>query len=353
MKVIEWDEKHGKMLLRVESQDDLWCLYNILEPGDSIIAKTSREVKVNDKSSRVPMTLKVRVEKVEFQPFTERLRIKGVVVEGPDRFGVVGAHHTISVSEGSEILVEKERWSRHNLKRIFKASSRRPVNILLIGIDSDEAAFVAPHDYGFELLAEVYMNLPGKHDPDKRDEALKERISELAAKTRELVERLNAKAIAIVGPGFMKESLAKEVSMSVKAKVYVDSTSSGGYQGVREAIRRGVLKRILRDLNVVEEAELMDEFLTHLSKSDGKAVYGVNDVKRAAECGAIEKLLVHDELIRSPDLNLRREIERLIDLAERTGAQVKIFSSLEEPSQQLKSIGGLAAILRFSLYIES
>ncbi|RLF05199.1 MAG: mRNA surveillance protein pelota [Thermoprotei archaeon] len=353
MKVIAWDEKHGRMLLRIEGQDDLWCLYNILDPGDMVTARTLREVKVNDKSSRRPMTLKLKVEKVEFQPFTEKLRVRGIVVEGPDRFGVVGSHHTITVGEGSEILVEKEKWPRHHLKRIFKAASRKPIGILLIGIDSDEAAFVAPHDYGFEILAEARLNLPGKHDPTKRDEALKEKIAELTAKAKELAERLNAKAIAVVGPGFIKDMLAKELSSNIKARIYVDSASSGGYQGVREAIKRGVLRRMLSDFSIVEEAELMDELLAHISKSDGKAAYGIDEVKRAAEYGAIEKLLVLDELIRSPDPDLRREIEKIIEMAEKSGAQVKIFSSLEEPGQQLKSIGGLAAILRFSLNLES
>lgn len=352
MKIISWDEKHGRMFLEVEGQDDLWCLYNILNPGDLVTAKTLREVKVSSKSIRKPMTLKVRVEKVEFQPFTEKLRIKGVVIEGPDEFGVVGSHHTITVSEGTELLIEKESWTKHEIDRVFKATSRKPLGALLIGIDSDDAAFVMPHDYGLELVAEVPLNLPGKHDASKRDEVLKNRISELAAKARELVERFRIKVIAIVGPGFVKEELAKELASSINVKIYLDSASTGGYQGVKEAIRRGVLKKVLKDFSIIEEAELMNELLSRISKNDNKVVYGLEYVKRAAEFGAVEKLLVLDELIRSPDLDLRREVEDIIRKSEMSGAQIKIFSSLEEPGQQLKSIGGLAALLRFGLSLE-
>ncbi len=353
MKVIGWDEKHGKMLLQVESHDDLWCLYNVLNPGDLVTAKTLREVKVNDKSSRRPMTLKVRVEKVEFQPYTDKLRIRGVVVEGPDEFGVVGSHHSIAVSEGSEVLIEKERWSKHELDRIFRASSKKPLKALLVGIDSDEVALVLPHDYGLELVAEARLDLPGKHEPSKREEVLEERIREISGKVKELVERLDLKAVAIVGPGFVKDHLAREVASSTRARVYVDSASAGGYQGVKEAIRRGVLRRVLRDFDVVEEAELIEELLLHVSKGNGKAAYGIEDVRRAAECGAIDKLLVLDELLRSPDLELRGVVEEVIDMAERRGARVKIFSSLEEPGQQLKSMGGIAAILRYGLDLET
>ena len=353
MKVIGWDEKRGRMLLQVESRDDLWCLYNVLSPGDLVTAKTLREVKVDDKSSRKPMTLKVRVEKVEFQPYTDKLRIRGVVVEGPDEFGVIGSYHSIAVGEGSELLIEKERWSKHELDRIFKTSSRKPLKALLVGIDSDEVALVLPHDYGLELVAEVRLDLPGKHEPSKREEVLEERIREISGKVKELIQRLDLKAVAIVGPGFVKECLARELTSSTKVRVYVDSASTGGYQGVKEAIRRGVLRRVLKDFDLVEEAELMDELLLHVSKSDGKAAYGIEEVRRAAECGAVDKLLVLDELVRSPDLELRSKVEEIIEMAEKRGAKVKIFSSLEEPGQQLKSMGGLAAILRYGLNLEA
>ncbi|MEM0233081.1 MAG: mRNA surveillance protein pelota [Candidatus Nezhaarchaeales archaeon] len=352
MKVITWDEKHGKMLLEVDGHNDLWCLYNILNPGDLVTAKTLREVKVGSKSTRKPMTLKIRVEKVEFQPFTEKLRIRGVVIEGPDEFGVIGSHHTITISEGTVLLIEKERWLKHEVDRVFKAASRKYLATLLIGIDSDEAAFVVPHDYGLELVAEVPLNLPGKHEASKRDEVLKSKIRELVDKTKELVERLKMKVVIIVGPGIIKEELAKELTLNINTKFYLDSVSSGGYQGVKEAIRKGVLRRVLRDLGVIEEIELMNELLSHVSKGDNKAIYGLEYVRKAAEYGAIEKLLVLDELVRSPDLDLRRRIEEVIRIAEEGGAQVRIFSSLEEPGQQLKSIGGIAAILRFSLSLE-
>jgi len=353
LKIISWDEKHGRMLLEAENRDDLWCLYNVLSPGDLVTARTLREIKVDDKSSRKPMTLKVRVENVEFQPYTDKLRVRGVVVEGPDEFGVIGSYHSIAVGEGSEVLIEKERWSKHELDRIFKASSKKPLEVLLIGIDSDEVAFVLPHNYGLELVAEARLDLPGKQEPSKREEALEERIREISGKAKELVQRLNLKAIAIVGPGFMKEYLAREVSSSTKVKVYVDSASTGGYQGVKEAIRRGVLKRVLKDFEVVEEVELMDELLLHVSKGDGKAAYGLEEVRRAARYGAVDKLLVLDELVRSPDPELRSKIEEVMDMAERRGAKIKIFSNLEEPGQQLKSMGGLAAILRYSLDLEA
>lgn len=352
MKVIAWDEKHGKMLLRIEGRDDLWCLYNVLKVGDVVTSKTLREVKVDDKSSRKPMTLKIKVEKIEFQPFTERLRIRGIVIEGPEEFGVVGSYHTITIGEGSELLIEKEYWSKNELDRVLKASSKKLCGILLIGVDSDEAALAIPHDYGLELVAEIQLALPGKHDPSRREEVIKSRIRELTEKAKELIDRFDIRAVVIVGPGFIKEDLAKEIASSINIKIYMETASTGGLQGIKEAIKRGALKKVLKDFSIIEEAELIEEFLLHISKNDGRAVYGLEDVKRVTEYCVVDKLLVLDELIRSSDLELRNEVEKVIEKAEKCGAKVKIFSVFEEPGQQLKSLGGLAAILRFRIDFE-
>ena len=48
------------------------------------------------------MILTVRVEAVEFQAFTTRLRIRGIVIEGPEKYGVVGKNHTHSIEPGRE-----------------------------------------------------------------------------------------------------------------------------------------------------------------------------------------------------------------------------------------------------------
>src|SRR5439155_1319760 len=83
------------------SADDLWHLHNLVLPGDQVRASTYRreEVKTDkvrpERGEKVRVTLTIRVESVEFQAFSDRLRITGVIVEGPQD---LGRHHTLNVA---------------------------------------------------------------------------------------------------------------------------------------------------------------------------------------------------------------------------------------------------------------
>ena len=57
MKVLHQDRKAGEIKVQVESLDDLWHLYNVIEPGDVIISVTFRR----DESK----SDKIRAERVE------------------------------------------------------------------------------------------------------------------------------------------------------------------------------------------------------------------------------------------------------------------------------------------------
>jgi protein pelota len=72
--------------------------------------------------------------------------------------------------------------------------------------------------------------------------------------------------------------------------------------------------------------------------------YGPEEIRKAIEYGAVEKLLVLDETLRKGE-----KAERVMSEAEKKGAEITIFEAENEPGQKLKSFGGLAAILRFPI----
>ena len=84
MRVLHRDPKTGEIKVRVENADDLWHLHNLLLLGDLVRASTYRreEVKTDkvrpERGEKVRVTLTIRVESVEFQAFSDRLRITGV-----------------------------------------------------------------------------------------------------------------------------------------------------------------------------------------------------------------------------------------------------------------------------------
>src|SRR5207249_628122 len=123
MRVLHRDPKTGEIKVRVENPDDLWHLHNLLQPSDLVRASTYRreDVKTDklrpERGEKVRVTLTIRVEDVEFQAFSDRLRISGVIVEGPQD---LGRHHTLNVGV-EDVLSILKTWRTHELRRIDEA----------------------------------------------------------------------------------------------------------------------------------------------------------------------------------------------------------------------------------------
>lgn len=97
MRIEEAVYEKGYIRLSIESEDDLWVLSMFLEEDDIVSMRTLRDVSIEGSGKkRLPMTLAIRVKRVEFQPFSGRLRVGGVIVEGPEEYGLRGSHHTFS-----------------------------------------------------------------------------------------------------------------------------------------------------------------------------------------------------------------------------------------------------------------
>jgi len=92
-------------------------------------------------------------------------------------------------------------------------------------------------------------------------------------------------------------------------------------------------------------AELLssvNEFFDVLNKMPSHAAYGYDEVKRAIEMGAIKKLLVSDKV----DVNVTEELANAV---ETVGAEWMIISVDSREGEQLHSLSGIAAILRFPM----
>ena len=75
--------------------------------------------------------------------------------------------------------------------------------------------------------------------------------------------------------------------------------------------------------------------------------YGEEQVKKAVLYGAVKKLLIASKKIREATLEERREIEKMIKTAEEMRAEILIVDEEHMSGQQLFSLGGVAALLRY------
>ncbi len=349
--------KKGFVKLVPENFDDLWHLYNVVFKGDEVFTYTTREIKPDEKyarprrGQRVPVFLGLKVEKVLWDKLLNRLRVHGTISEAPESVPK-GAHHTLSFVLNKPITIVKDDWEKHHLARLKRASQTSERPIMIVVVDDEGYAIATTKQYGVEILAEERVRLPGKLEAEKRTGAVREHFMRILASLRVVWK---GSPIAIIGVGFLKGDFAdfvkSEASDVAKSVVDVKGVNNSGVAGINEALRSGILIKAARQLRVVEEVSVVGEILRRLGKSEPAVAYGYDNVWKAAELGAVEKLVLADGTLREGSDEKRLTLESLMKSVEEKRGSVMIISTEHEAGAELTSLGGVAALLRFPLRV--
>jgi protein pelota len=348
--------KKGFAKVIPESLDDLWHLYNIIYPSDQVYARTTREVKVQEEYARpkegrrVSVFLGLRVEKVFWDKSLNRLRVHGVIFDVPENIGGRGTHHTLNVVVDKPLTIVKTKWLKHQVDRLDRASHAEARLVTVLSIDDEEYCVAILRQYGVDVKAEKRTRLPGKLEAEKRDEAMKGFFKSALQALRKTWTSVRS-PVVILGPGFVKNDFAKYVREKApdiaEAVVDVKGVNSAGVAGIQEALRSGVLAKTLQNIRIAEETRLVEEVLARLGKSTTDVTYGTNEVAKAVEYGAVERLLVADTMLREASDQDRTTIENIMRNVETKGGHVTVISTENEAGTKLQSLGGIAALLRF------
>jgi peptide chain release factor subunit 1 len=176
--------------------------------------------------------------------------------------------------------------------------------------------------------------------------------------------------------------------LQVKILNVVD-VSYGGENGFNQAIELSA--EILANVKFIQEKKLIGKYFEEISQDTGKYVFGVDDTLKALEMGAVETLIVWENLdinryalkhsvsgeiiikhlnkeqeadqsnFRDSETNSELEVQEKISLLEWFANEYKKFGcSLEfvtnksqEGSQFCRGFGGIGGMLRYQLDIRS
>lgn len=335
----------GEISLMPESLDDLWHLKYIIEPGDKVFSMTYRAVdsiadKIRpDKVEKRLVRLGVHVESVEFHKFSNRLRVKGTIVSDLD----AGAYHTLNIEPYTELSIIKH-WKSDQIERLREAiaAANRP-EVEIVTIEEGEAVIGYLRQYGIEEVSRIRQSSSGKREgTDERSEF----FGEVA---RQLKYADKVQTFVVAGPGFIKDDFVRFLKNNypgIAQKVVVEDISSIGTSGFQEVLRRGAIQRVAEETRITREAQLIEALLAGIAK-DGKIAYGYSAVKKAIDYGAVETLMIADEVLRGYREKGHVQVEMLMREVEHSRGRVVIFSTEFEPGQRLEKLGGIAAILRF------
>ncbi len=293
------------------------------------------------------------------------------------------------------------RCDDHFHTDILKDMLKEEKVIGIIAIDSTEAGLGILEGNKVEVVDVITSGVGGKHraggQSARRFERLREmelndyfnRVAEHAKKA--FIDSYNIAGIIVAGPGPTKDDFLKNGYLDYrlqKSVIAVIDTSYAGGEGVREALDKA--QDVLQEYRLMEEKRLVRRLFEEIHSSKGLAVYGMQEVLNALNAGAVDTVLVNDninkvrilakckrcnnevESIVSRDKSIAVEqelvsracskcssmdyevqeqdiIEYMDELAFNTGARVEVISSATEEGKMLESLGQVAAILRYKI----
>jgi len=362
----------GTVSLFPEEPEDMWHAYNLIAVDDLLRASTIRRVTTESAtgstaSSRVHITLLIRVTSIDFDPQAGQLHVSGRVAE-ENKWVKVGAFHTLDLELQRNFTLEKsEGWDSIALDvvkeaiRVDKEGTVPAVvmqeglaNICLIteyqtilkqrvetGIPRKRSGRSADHDKGIARFYEVVLDTLKRH-----------------------VDITLPRPLLLASPGFTAAGFQKYIIeeatrkgekaiMANKSNFVVVHSSSGHLHSLNEVLKSAEVLTKLKDTKYAKETRLMADFMTLLRKDDGRAWYGPSEVEKAVEKGAVGRgggvLLISNALFRSQEIGVRKRWVSLVDKVKEEGGDARVLSSDHESGKRLEGLGGIAAILTFPL----
>jgi protein pelota len=355
VKIVNQNKKQGEITVRIEDLNDLWSLYNVIAKGDRIVSLTSRRVVMKEGSSgeRKVMKLKLQVEDLGFHEFTNRLRIKGTILEGPKDYVSYGSYHTFNIEVNDKVTIIKDEWLRQDLSRLKEASKfSSSFSMLIIAIESGLANIDFITNYSHNNIASISKNIPGKrYEQSFRTKFVKDFFQGIKTVLMSNLKTKDINLIIIGGPGTMKDRFVKYLRETTEEEftknLRVVQAGSGTESGIQEILNSKELREIKKKVKILQESEKIEQVLAQFGKDADYVKIGFDEVPRAARMGAVKQLLIADTLIRGSSKSKKLKIEDIIKNVENTGGEVDILNTNHVSGERLVDLGSLVAILRY------
>jgi peptide chain release factor subunit 1 len=263
----------------------------------------------------------------------------------------------------------------------------------LIVIDRSEATIGVLDGKRILPIKNLQSLVPSKHGRGGQSARRFERLIEIAAHeyykkvadiaNEAFLSQQDIRGILVGGPGPTKDYFVKSEYLHYELQKKIVDTFDTGYTdeyGLKELVEKA--RDSLKDLDLMREKDLMQRLFEEIRKPDGGlAVYGEEEVKNALLIGAVDTLIVSEDIRRvkleltCPSCGAQKEamakdsteeikcdkcgaimkVDQVDDLvgdlhklAEQNNTKVEFVSGdSEEGGLLMKAFGGTAGILRF------
>ncbi|XP_004495545.1 protein PELOTA 1 isoform X1 [Cicer arietinum] len=358
----------GSVKMVPVDSDDLWYVYNLIAPGDSIMAVTIRKVlreaaNGGRDAERVKLKLEIIVEDgVDYDKEGSVLRVRGKNILENEHVKI-GAFHTLELELQRPFVLRKDVWDSYALEVLQQASDP--------GASADLAVVLMQEGLAHILLigksmtatrSRIETSIPRKHGPAIAgyERALNKFFENVLQAFLRHIDFSVVRCAVIASPGFTKDQFHRHLFLEAerkqlrpiienKSRIILVHASSGYKHSLKEVLDAPNVMSVIKDTKAAQEVRILKEFYDMLSNDSARACYGAKHVEVANERLAVQTLLISDALFRNADIATRKKFVNLVNSVKDSGGSVHVFSSMHVSGEQLTQISGIAAILRFPL----
>ncbi|XP_015570651.1 protein PELOTA 1 isoform X1 [Ricinus communis] len=336
----------GSVKLTPIDSDDLWFAYNLISPGDSVMAVTVRKVLRQAASGgrdaeRVKLKLEIKVEAIDYDKVGSALRIRGKNVLENEHVKI-GAFHTLELELHRPFVLRKEIWDSLALDILSQASDPGASADLAVVLMQEGLAHIFLVGKSMtSTRSRIETSIPRKHGPAIAgyESALNKFFEHILQAFLKHIDFSVIRCAVIASPGFTKDQFHRHLLLEAerrqlrpiienKSRIVLVHTSSGYKHSLKEVLDAPNIMNMIKDTKAAQEVRALEEFFDMLSNDPARACYGPKHVEVAHERMAVQTLLITDDLFRNADIPTRKKYVNLVNSVKDSGGNAHIFSSM-------------------------
>ena len=328
--------------LRLNSKEDFSFLNKIIEKGDIIRGRTYRKIKLSESDSKSRSVKKsfwieIATEKVSVD---DSVKVLGKTISENEDIPK-NSTQSIDFNLSDEITIKKDVWRSYQKNLIDEAVQLSNKPRALICVIDDEVSTFANISYsGYTILGKNNLRLSKKRYIEQKSD---KGIDKLVKKLIDLIKYYNSDYIILGSPLFWKEILKKQLveeETELSNKIFLEDTTSGDEQSIREIYRGNTLDKIIKNNKLKRDEDLVDQYFEEISKRNDLVIYGKKTIIEASNNGKIEELIINDNII--------EKNKELMNKVESFGGKIEILNSKTNSGMKLKGLSGMLAKKRFN-----
>ncbi len=350
--IVKQTSSNTSFLVIPEDADDLFTLRRLIESGNYVIADTTRVVKQEreygrpDKGERVKVRVSVRVEQVGLDSTVDRLRVLGVISDSSNELVAKGSHHSLSVSPGDMITIDKGRkW--HDVELKMLKGSGGGTSFILVAIDTQEAAVARVSGTHVKIIPNIYSGQSGKRYQTKNIG-----LDTFFAETAKMVLSILAEndQVIVFGPGETRRrfynALVEKFGLPRERVQVADGVDVAGEDGIFVFLRSPAMKEIMKTSKLAIVSSILDQVMLMVNRGESKFAMGLKEVSEAAGIKAVESVVFSDSVFNSAE---ESAVVKLLNSIETYGAKTYAVDSSTDIGMRVSSLGGMVAVLRYAV----